>query len=89
MWKPSVNAICERAHGTGFTPRSSTIVAMPEFYRYKRSPTRIAFAIAVSAGFSSVTFDDASAGPTAIVSASDFACTRHGYPSHQVQRCRR
>ena len=39
-----------------------------------------------SASTSNVTFGAISNGRTAIVSASDLACTMHGYPSHHVHR---
>src|SRR5262249_35733417 len=39
-----------------------------------------------SAPVSNVTLACPSSGRTAMTSASDLACTRHGYPSHQVHR---
>ncbi len=54
MWNPSVNAICERAHGTGFTANS---VVMDGSVRSQATrsvrcwPTRRALAMIVSVGF--------------------------------------
>ena len=42
--------------------------------------------LVTSAPVSSVTLSRPSTGRTAMTSASDLACTRHGYPSHQVHR---
>ncbi len=51
MWNASVNAICDRAHGTGSTASSTDMAALSPSAGAGWSPTRSALAIAVRAGF--------------------------------------